>query len=90
MSKLKITDKHFEQLKKHITEFCSDTLDSDIEAERESYLNQGFTVTRFNWDLCHAATQGQNKLWKELYEYLDDRHIDSALRVITGTNRTYN
>jgi len=43
---------------------------------------EGHTDKRYRWDLLHAS----NVVTGHLYRYLDDSHIDSALRRIIATN----
>ena len=68
---MKITQADYNELKgKIITVFNKDT-----QAE---YKKAGLSDMRFRWDCFHAA----NCYKKELYEYLNDTHIDTALKSI--------
>lgn len=46
------------------------------------YKRNGLSHERYRWDVFHVS-----KIYKKpLYEYLDDSHIDTALRKILGNN----
>ena len=51
----------------------------------DAYKDAGLTEKRYRWDLCHKANLG-NFICRTLYPYLNDDHIDTALRKITNTN----
>lgn len=53
----------------------------DTEANRTRYAAAGLTDKRYRWDLLSAAL-GSIWICDELYKYIDDTHIDSALRAI--------
>jgi len=50
------------------------------------YAQQGLSGMRYRWDLAHASGLTP---WmaKTLYPYLNDEHIDTALRQITQTQK---
>ena len=49
------------------------------------YTDQGYSAKRYRWDLTYAS--GLTKwICDTLYPYLNDTHIDTALRHITNTN----
>lgn len=51
---------------------------------RDYYARMGFgkdTAKRHRWDLCYAA-QLSSWICDNLYSYMDDTHIDTALRSI--------
>lgn len=49
----------------------------------EQYVAQGLSPMRYRWDMLWKA--GMNKwICDNLYPYINDMHIDSALRRITG------
>jgi hypothetical protein len=52
----------------------------------DTYRRAGLSDKRFRWDCLHAARiEGKPSyvfICTELYQYLDDRHIDTALRRI--------
>lgn len=56
----------------------------------ESYLEQGLTPKRYRWDLLWYSTAKllpQNWVCDVLYneEDMNDNHIDTTLKAITGT-----
>ena len=75
---MKMRPEHYEQLR----ELIQLLLLAQPEVSVETYLEQDMTTERFRWDVLHAS--GFNT--RALYDYLDDAHIDAALRRITGTN----
>ena len=53
----------------------------DTPERRADYVKQGFSSMRYRWDLLYAA-QASNWICSTLYPYLNDGHIDTALRSI--------
>jgi hypothetical protein len=39
---------------------------------------------RYRWDLFSVATHGRHDVTETLYAYLDDNHLDTALRSIVA------
>lgn len=83
MGNLKMRTEHYQALKDAIGRI------PELEAHRESYKTNNMSPMRFRWDCLHYVTNdGEGRLGrefsKELYVYLDDSHIDSALRRIVG------
>ena len=80
---LKMTPEHYDILKNGIAA----TVTANPEYVTKAVAH-GFSTTRIRWDLFWASTfNGQSaELWmtKTLYPYLNDTHIDSALRKIVG------
>lgn len=80
---MKIKPEHFEKLKKAIAE----TLATKPNAAAD-YKAAGLSEMRFRWDVLHAATiDGEKSLrfiCDTLYKYMNDEHIDTALREIFG------
>lgn len=85
---MKMTAEHFELLRAGITRLQADYPDCTPEA----YAAQGLSGMRYRWDCLRAAHRkgyipdpfsGLDGL--RLYAYLNDDHIDTALRKITGT-----
>lgn len=71
---MKMTAEHFEKLKQIVSE-------RDTPEARAFYISQGYSDKRYRWDLAYLA--GSIKfICDELYKYLDDEHIDTALRQI--------
>ncbi|MCK5608937.1 hypothetical protein KAR91_44095 [Candidatus Pacearchaeota archaeon] len=61
-----------------------DLINQTIEAFpgiKESYQDRQLSDERLRWDLLHLSRFNTNAL----YEYLNDDHIDTALRKITNT-----
>lgn len=53
----------------------------DTPEKRAAYRAQNLTDKRYRWDLAYAA--GCTRfICDALYSYLDDTHIDTALRAI--------
>ena len=72
---MKIKAEHYEYLKEHI-----------LKAENKITFRNDCLLSpmRYRWDLLHAA--GLTKwICDNLYPYLNDDHIDTALRKITKT-----
>lgn len=60
----------------------------DTAERRDAYRSAGLTALRYRWDLVYAAfrpnVEGASLSWfcDTMYDYLDDTHIDTALRKI--------
>jgi hypothetical protein len=85
---MKIKEEHYDVLKKAI----SGVLQSHPMADRE-YHTRGLSAKRYRWDLLHAAKvricdtrnafgTEPNAIYFPVYDYLDDTHIDTALRAV--------
>lgn len=74
---MKMRPEHLAKLKAAITPL-------DTEERRADYVKQGFSSMRYRWDLLYAA-QASNWICTMLYPYLNDTHIDTALRSIIPT-----
>jgi hypothetical protein len=78
---LKMTEAHRADLAERIAAL-------DTEEVRAVYRAGGYPRAdavrdvnkRYRWDLYRAATVGRRDFVDGLYAYLDDAHIDSALR----------
>jgi len=71
---MKITTEHLNTLTALIAPL-------DTHTRREAYRAQNLTDKRYRWDLTYAA--GCTRfICDSLYAYLDDTHIDTALRSI--------
>ncbi len=81
LANLKIKPEHFEQM----AIACQATIAGKPDA-KQSYADQGLSDKRFRWDVLNASTIDGKRgtLWicDNLYPYLNDEHIDSALRQI--------
>lgn len=68
------------KMKKEHLDFLREALyPLDTYERRQAYINAGRSSMRYRWDLCYAAKLSQ---WisDNLYAYLNDSHIDTALR----------
>lgn len=73
---MKMTQEHFE--------FLKDALDTALLSFPETldaYLKAGQSAKRYRWDVLWHARQ-TDFVCNTLYKYLDDEHIDTALRKI--------
>jgi hypothetical protein len=56
----------------------------------DEYRSQGLSEKRYRWDLLRMTTvagiDGIRWICDNLYDYMNDDHIDTALRRITNTN----
>lgn len=77
----KISGQDFEDLKKFVRDFAH-AKNTDLKSMESGYTNRGLSLMRFRWDIFHAAVPQPWK--KKVYEYADDRHIDTALRRLFG------
>lgn len=82
---LKITREHYALLETA----CRAVLAEKPDA-RAQYARAGLSQMRFRWDVLYASkiNGARGVLWisDTLYSYLNDDHIDSALRRIVGEN----
>lgn len=71
--------KHFNMLKAMVQS-------SPRFAERMEYSAAGLSDKRYRWDcLWSIDSKWKNEWFSEVYSYLNDNHIDTALKHITGT-----
>ncbi len=75
---MKMQPEHYEQLRESIQSL----LKAQPKVTVQSHRDLGLTAERFRWDALHASGFDTSVL----YDYLDDKHIDTAIRRITGTN----
>lgn len=71
MGKMKMTKEDYEILKSEIKPYFSVEL-------MDEYKNKGLSEERFRWDLVWRSKTDIGKF----YHYLNDNHIDTALRRI--------
>ncbi len=76
---MKIKLEHFEMLKKA----CDDVTDK-APGMLEQYKRLGFSPKRYRWDILWASTVKSSWISENLYPYMDDTHIDTALRNIVN------
>ena len=80
---MKMKTEHFDYMKVEIEKsFPGDALGKC----RSCYEDDGLSHVRFRWDIMRAANL-TSFLCGTLYKYLNDDHIDTALRKITGTKK---
>ena len=77
---MKITKKDYNKLDKAIKQ----ALDN-LPNLYDNYQAVGLSDMRYRWDLFHYVNPGPALPFRYLSEYLDDSHIDTALRKITNT-----
>lgn len=58
---------------------------SSHDATLQDYLDAGLTPKRFRWDALWRAVRLNWFDFGQMYDYLNDTHIDTALRKITRT-----
>jgi hypothetical protein len=73
---MKIRKEHYDHLKNYMRV----TYAQNIEAIN-TYENLGLSPKRLRWDILWGAVRSQ-WICTNLYPYLDDEHIDTALRNI--------
>lgn len=84
MGILKIKDEDYRVLHDAIKE-----VENKYNGAKKVYIINGFSPVRYRWDLLWGAKLPKNFITKKLYAYMDDNHIDSALRRITNTGDTW-
>lgn len=81
VANLKITQEHYDKLESAIRAVMS-----EHPTARESYRTNGLSDVRFMWDALRASqidgVSGITWICDNLYSYLNDSHITSALRRI--------
>ncbi len=75
---MKIKSEHFDRMKKEI----ENVLNSTMSNVGDIYIACNLSEKRMRWDLLLATGWITNGFMKELYEYLTDDHIDTALKKI--------
>jgi len=88
---MKIKAEHYSLIKDKITALGADKIKEHLEklkVEKEKYNSIKDINKRLRWDCFWAAfhhnAEEKNNLIKELYSYLNDEHIDTALKKIVG------
>ena len=89
---MKITQAHYDRLKSMYT--STDALSKNtfshiqgvyVDEHRRGAIKAKDIQKRCRWDLFWCVSQDvRGPFMRELYEYLNDDHIDSALRKICG------
>lgn len=81
---MKIKPEHIAKLREYLAPF----LNKDTE---DGYREQGLSDKRYRWDALWSAcrhTPSLNDVIREIYEYANDDHIDTVLRMLAkeGSN----
>jgi hypothetical protein len=71
---MKMKFEHFEFIKNAVQPF-------DTDQKRKEYALASFTHKRYRWDIVYEARLS-TWICDNLYSYLNDDHIDTALRKI--------
>lgn len=79
---MKMLKEHYEEIRKRCSEY-------DTEDRRALYRASNHTAMRYRWDVARIAfgdLPGGFDRWicDNLYSYLNDTHIDTALRKVFG------
>ena len=78
---MKITEEDYQTLRKLIIDglpVLQDTVRKELIAK--AYRHHGLPPKRLRWDILRAA-KGRDFVM-QLYTYLDDTHVDTALRTV--------
>lgn len=82
--KMKMERKHYNLLELIITTYLKDGPCATVD----DYIRRGWTARKWRWDTLWEsifAYHNPQSIMFRLYDYLDDSHIDTALRKITKT-----
>ena len=77
---MKITTDDYGELKRKIYRYLNEHPEV-MTKHKQLYKSKGLSDMRFRWDVFHAAKAYSGKL----YNYLNDNHIDTALKSIIAT-----
>jgi len=77
---MKMKQEHYDK----INEAIKEVLANNPTVSVESYAKAGLSPMRFRWD-CLWYSKVLNTMGDNALAYLNDSHIDTALRFITGT-----
>lgn len=78
---MKMRPEHYKALEDMLALFARI---EDTAALREKYRKEGLSSKRYRWDVLFSVPHARRREWFDLgiYEYLNDDHIDTALRAI--------
>jgi len=79
---MKMKQEHFKVLETRIKKI----LKRKGEFMYREYQELGYSDTRYNWDLLWESGMS-GFMTNQLYPYLDDDHINTALKRITGKRK---
>lgn len=75
---MKMLPEDFVELKKEIDEVLKNR-----PTMREDYKKEGLSAMRFRWDCVYLIPKAVRTPWFDrIYTYLNDEHVDTALRQI--------
>ncbi|NMZ63393.1 hypothetical protein HBN99_03535 [Pseudomonas oryzihabitans] len=79
---MKMKTEHFESLRRLIERFQKE----DLEQGRKHYQEKGLTARRYRFDVLYSIPRGDRQAWFDqgVYDYLNDDHIDTALKALLG------
>lgn len=83
---MKMRQAAYDRLQELLNNVVRDTGLPFVKVARD-WETAGLSSRRARWDLLWAIPQGARQSWFDdfaIYDYLDDTHIDTALRNITG------
>ncbi len=79
-ARLTLTARHYDQLVQMLEQGARSTTRSMADWE-ERYRANGWSGKRYRWGWLGLADSQARTAWlDEVYDYADDRHIDSALK----------
>ena len=90
---MKMKPEHYAQLKSLIQQVATEERQihgRDVRQNWDHYHRRGHTDMRFFWDHLWGIRPQQRREWFDdngIYDYLDDRHITTALKRILGELR---
>ena len=74
---MKMKVEHYDYLKRQMLDYAWAPFLQD-------YIKLGLSEKRWRWDWCYSTPGLSKWICDNLYNYLDDTHIDTALKKITG------
>lgn len=82
---MKMTKQHFDGLSKLVTETLAQRGLSVADVQKQ-YADAGLSDTRRRFDCLYAIPFADRQAWFDtgVYDYLDDSHIETALKRIVG------
>jgi hypothetical protein len=81
---MKMKTEDYQKLEKAIQVVIKNT-EHSLSEILEIYRKHKKSDEFIRWTLFHAANPGKSLPFRYLHDYLNDNHIDTALRKITGT-----
>ena len=82
---MKMTTEHYQYLQQAIEPKMHEYPKHAYVNDKTDVEGHAYTAKRYRWDLVHVARLTP-WICDNLYGYLNDSHIDTALRRITNTN----